>query len=344
MGKGSTEHRKVGVVIGRFQPPHMGHLKLVEEAFTVGRVDEVVVVVGSINQPRTLKNPFTFEERRNMILKGVEEVIPWATVSVVGVPDNAGSDAEWVASIESEVYRATGSDDVILFGHEKDDSSYYLHLFYAWAFVPLKNSTGLNSTDIRKIWFSRHMLDYDLDSLAQSTKKELESLRTEPWYWDLMEEKAFIEDYQKQWSNSPYPPIFSTVDAVIIYRGQVLLIRRGDHPGKGTYALPGGFVGVNETLEAACIREVKEETGLTVSPGPSRVFDRPGRDQRGRIITHAFLIDLDDLDYLLFPRAGDDASEAMWVPFSWITENRHKMYADHVHIIQQMLKENHGSS
>ncbi len=143
------------------------------------------------------------------------------------------------------------------------------------------------------------------------------------------------------WSNAPYPPIFVTVDAIVIQSGHVLLVERKAYPGKGLQALPGGFIRGDESLPAACIRELREETQLKV-PGPvlkgsiraRRVFDAPFRSQRGRTITHGFLIELAPAPQLPKVKGGDDARHAFWLPLAELAPEM--LFEDHYHIIQAM--------
>jgi 8-oxo-dGTP diphosphatase len=102
-----------------------------------------------------------------------------------------------------------------------------------------------------------------------------------------------------------------TVDCVVIdAEGRLLLIRRGNPPHKGKYALPGGFVDVGETVEDACRRELLEETG--VKAGRLQlvgVYSDPSRDPRGHTCSVAFLARI----ARAVPKAGDDAAAAEWV-------------------------------
>jgi bifunctional NMN adenylyltransferase/nudix hydrolase len=124
----------------------------------------------------------------------------------------------------------------------------------------------------------------------------------------------------------------------------VLLIERKFAPGKGLYALPGGFVDGSETIFDSCIRELREETKLKVpekvlrgSNTYSKVFDAPDRSQRGRTITHAFLFELNDSEPLPRVRGSDDAASASWVSFAEIDRMPECFFEDHYHIIQHMI-------
>tara|TARA_B100001540_G_C15809453_1_gene643746 strand:+ start:575 stop:997 length:423 start_codon:yes stop_codon:yes gene_type:complete len=103
----------------------------------------------------------------------------------------------------------------------------------------------------------------------------------------------------------PVTPLL-TVDCVIFESKSVLLIKRRYDPYKNWYALPGGFVDIGETVEEACCRELKEETGLIINPNKLLligVYSDPERDNRFHSASAAFLArpSLDNL------KAGDDA-------------------------------------
>ena len=110
----------------------------------------------------------------------------------------------------------------------------------------------------------------------------------------------------------PRPAV--TVD-IIIFRlsdndPEVLLIKRGNDPYKGHWALPGGFVDKDEPLETAAARELKEETGLTdILLTQMHTFGNPGRDPRGHTVSVVYVGYLTDESTA---RAGDDAAAAEW--------------------------------
>lgn len=111
----------------------------------------------------------------------------------------------------------------------------------------------------------------------------------------------------------PHPAV--TTDAVVFgFDGKalhILLIERGLEPYKGSWALPGGFMKIDETVEECVARELKEETGVeNVYLEQFHVFSEVGRDPRERVVTVAFVALVRKSDYRLL--AGDDAARASW--------------------------------
>lgn len=113
-----------------------------------------------------------------------------------------------------------------------------------------------------------------------------------------------------------YPRPTVTVDVVILTREpkpRVLLIRRKNEPFAGAWAIPGGFVNMDEDLETAARRELIEETGVRVARLEQlHTFGDPGRDPRGRTISVVYMAQLSAAR--LAPRAQDDAAEVGWHP------------------------------
>jgi 8-oxo-dGTP diphosphatase len=120
----------------------------------------------------------------------------------------------------------------------------------------------------------------------------------------------------------PEAPIIG-VGAVVIDRGRVLLVRRGQEPLKGEWSLPGGALELGETLQQGVVREVLEETGVTVVPAAIvEVLDRITQDEvSGRIRYHYVLVDF--VCHLAGGtlRGGSDAEEARWVPREQVHEH-----------------------
>ncbi len=132
---------------------------------------------------------------------------------------------------------------------------------------------------------------------------------------DNLEEKN-EQEFLAKYNASEYNRPSVTVDTVIftVKEGdlQVLLVQRLKHPFKDKWAIPGGFMGINESLEAAARRELEEETGVQeVYLEQLYTFGDPGRDPRTRVITVVYfaLVEARQVRPL---KAGSDAKEARW--------------------------------
>ena len=323
------------VFIGRFQPFHNGHKAVVEAALEQAR--EVVIVVGSSFAARNIRNPFTFEERKAMI----KAVFPTDRVLVVPVSDYPYDDNKWMNAIQTVVDKTIPDiKDVGLIGHSKDSTSYYLEIFPRWKnHVEVGDVSGINATDIRE-----DMMYGDIKAEMmplEAYNKLLQIATDQEWFGSLVQEYKMVKKYKAAWKAAPFPPTFMTVDAVVVQSGHILLVKRGDMPGKGLWALPGGFLNQDETMLDGAIRELKEETRIKV-PVPvlkgsiksSKTFDAPNRSARGRTITQAFFIDLGVGD-LPKVKGSDDAEEAFWVPFNQVKQE--KLFEDHFHIIDNFI-------
>lgn len=328
------------VVIGRFQPFHLAHQQLLEKAFEVA--DRVIVILGSHAAALTSKNPWTSQERVNMIEATLtsEQV---EKISFLPVRDYLYNENAWISEIQQKVKIATrGSKSITLVGHIKDDSSYYLKLFPQWTFTEVKTQLQLSATDIRHTLFTLENMD-NMNLVSKGVHYYLMTWSLTPTYVKLKEEYKYLQDYKKRWSVAPYPVTFITADAVVTMAGHVLVVKRGGNPGKGLYALPGGFVDQNETVFDSCLRELKEETKIKVGLDSlrnhmvsSKVFDHPQRSLRGRTVTHAFHF---ELRMRSFPdvKGSDDAEEAFWMPISEIYSSEAAFFEDHRDIILYFL-------
>ncbi len=139
---------------------------------------------------------------------------------------------------------------------------------------------------------------------------------------DSADERQFLERYRAKDYPRPSVAVDLVIFTIIDAQLRVLLVKRQEHPFKGDWALPGGFVRVGESakdqgedLDAAARRELQEETGLE----PDRVhieqlytFGRAGRDPRMRVITVTYFA-LVRPDLAPFVKAGGDASTAQWM-------------------------------
>jgi 8-oxo-dGTP diphosphatase len=137
------------------------------------------------------------------------------------------------------------------------------------------------------------------------------------------------------------PTFAVTVDVVILTMAagvlHTLLVRRGQEPFRGMWAIPGGFKRPDETLDAAARRELAEETGVDV---PSLLtqfgaYGDPGRDPRTNVVTVGYLAVLRDVGKVV---AGTDASHASLVPVAEILEERVELAFDHLRIVRDAIE------
>ncbi len=341
------------VFIGRFQPFHIGHKFVVDAALE--QAEHVIVLAGSANRSPCLRNPWSFEERRDMIRK----VYPYETgtdrLIVRPLDDTLYNDEAWTSNVQKTVMETVaelGFDrynpaKIGLIGHSKDNTSYYLKLFPQWNSVNVPHEVGVfNATDIRAAYFKgAPTIPHDI--IPKEISAYLKDYMMGEAFRRICAEARWAVDYKASWSSAPFPPTFVTVDNVVVQSGHVLMIRRGGQPGKGLLALPGGFVDHNETLLESAIRELREETRLADKHGPfpmgklkgfmagQGVFDDPKRSVRGYTLTHAFLFRLPPAKSLMEVIGGDDAAEALWVPLGELDPR--DCFEDHYFIINKML-------
>lgn len=348
---GAAPEFDFAVFIGRFQPFHVGHLQVVQEGLR--RAGRLIVLLGSAWQARSPRNPWTHAERERMIRAALpaEDQARLLVSPLMDVPHN---DDAWVRNVQATVAGLVTAHHrsphrkarIALIGHAKDHTGFYLGLFPQWQAIAVPNHRQISATPLRDRLFSdpdapRQLVDEGL--LAPGVGTELAGwIAGAADYAELRDEIAFVRTYRASWANAPYPPTFVTVDAVVVQSGHVLLLERRARPGKGLWALPGGFVAPAERLLDAVLRELREETRLKV-PAPvlrgslrtSRVYDDPHRSARGRTITHAFHFELARQPELPRVKGGDDAARAFWVPLGELDPVR--MFEDHYFILQDLV-------
>ena len=348
------------VFIGRFQPFHKGHLQAVHQAFQQSK--HLIILVGSAFAAPNIRNPFSFEHRRELLSANLNDAGYQNKFTILPISDFYYSDNAWVAQVQQRVQTIVGTNtNIALIGSKKDTTSYYLDLFPKWQFISVEGDFTVNATDIRKALFctlpenaayslknehittaltSSERVSKDVSSV---TLDFLNKFRQTSTYISLREEFAEMNSYKILWGNAPYPPVFVTTDAIVTCCGHVLLVTRKTHPGKGLYALPGGFLNQHEMIEDGCLRELKEETRIKV-PLPvlrgsivdKNVFDHPLRSVRGRTITHAFYIELKDKE-LPKVKGDDDAESAFWMPLSEVFNHPEKFFEDHAQILSSFI-------
>jgi bifunctional NMN adenylyltransferase/nudix hydrolase len=297
------------------------------------------------------------------------------------------SNNTWIKSVQGTVKSAMTSvclqqnitlADVYITGSSRDDSTWYLDAFPQWKknlVQPLQHKPGqsddLSATSVRRVLYESNLTKNDLQSLAAklppSTLQFIETFcRVEPEHMARLRlEYKVIEENKAKWKAAPHKPTFMCADAVIIQSGHVLMIQRANQPGRGLWALPGGYVNQQERVRDAAIREALEETGIRLTTGKNaeeitkrmldgairakEFFDDPGRSERGRTFTMAYLMRLDDTKPLPpvsgqnvphYESNGEEIVEtfaAEWKPLGWVQDHSEQIFEDHEQIIEVMV-------
>ena len=342
---------KVGVFIGRFQPFHAGHAHVIEQA--MAKVDHLIVLIGSAYRARNTRNPFTYQERVDMI----SHTFGWETTKgkllFRGLPDSP-SDDRWEAEVRQKVdttiqeLRQPGvKTEIYLCGQQKDASSYYVTKFPEWEPIGITAPNHLiSATDFRNRYFA-NLPEIVESHLPKGTIDLLKTFYATPEFKWLLDYNKAKRKHDEMWAAAPYANKDVCADAVVVQSGHILLVTRGKFPGKGLLALPGGHVNTDERVRDASVRELREETKISDRSGelpPSmlqsficgeKLYDDPYRSDFGRVISHAFLYRLPDAKPMWKVKGTDDAILAKWYPVSRLTPEL--FHDDHFFVIQDML-------
>jgi bifunctional NMN adenylyltransferase/nudix hydrolase len=331
--------------IGRFQPFHLGHEMVINEALK--QSNRLVILIGSANQPRTPKNPWTYDERVEMIY-GSLSVENRLQVSFEPLHDRPYCEEQWVESVQRLIHKNRhGAKKVSLIGYSKDNSSYYLKKFPQFSpHIEVDSRETINATDLRNAYFNHKFMAGAPLYLPKNVIEFLREFEKSASYDYIVNEQKFLDAHTKMWAFAPYPPTFNTGDAVVIQSGHILLGQRKNAPGMDQWAIPGGYIqGSDKTYEDAAIRELIEETKIDVPESVlrsritnERIFADPDRSLRGRIITGAHLIHLSQHGKGLPKIEGsDDIKKAKWIPFAQFRKMESVMFEDHFHIASYFI-------
>lgn len=334
------------ILIGQFAPLHNGHIALLRCALK--RADRVIVLIGSAGRARNSRHPWTAAEREQMLHAALPAES--ARIRVRPLRDHLYNENAWIAAAQLAVQDALSADGsasqrIGLIGGPESAGVDYLRAFPQWPREEVPLVDGPLAGELRD-----GFLEDSIDGMTKvrahvpdAVADFLVRFRETPAYRSLVDERRFVERYRQGWASTPYPPTFVTVDGVLVHSGHVLLVERGAQPGKGQWALPGGFVSGNERLLDAVLRELREETRLKL-PAPvlrgslraQEAFDHPERSLRGRTITHAFHFEF-QAGELPPVKGGDDAAKARWFPLSELRAMESQIYEDHFYIIERFI-------
>lgn len=310
--------RALAACAGDFAFVSNGDVAVLRQALDIASA--CLVLVGSAHQARSARNPFTWEERADLIRAALGDAATRLQIEPLRERHDEAANEE---AVRAALARHGGSSQGTMLRAADEGEALQAALFSAATpQAALAAVAALVPASTRE-WLS-----------AWVGCAEYQRLREE-WQQIAFEKKA--------WSVAPYPVVLVTVDVVVRAAGHVLLIRRGRPPGKGLRALPGGFLEPSESVYDSAVRELVEETRFELDAKAMRsalrgvkVFDHPRRSQRGRVITHAHYFDLGDRP-LTRVVGSDDAAAAEWVPLSHLAAMEAQFLDDHFHILDHFL-------
>jgi bifunctional NMN adenylyltransferase/nudix hydrolase len=311
---------KTGIFIGRFQPVHQGHVHAL--GIAASQVDKLYILVGSANQCRSIRNPWTFQERSSM-LRAKLHASRITNFEVIPLNDYRYSNTQWMSDVRATAEHYDMGTPT-LFGHMKEGND-YLTWFPDWKFKSIEAEYAVDATGIRNRMFD--LKDPDMPATVQ-----------DDW--------AFYQKEKVTFANYPFPETlnFNCSDAILECQGHVLLIQRKFAPGRGAWALPGGFRNQRETFLDCAIRELIEETNVRVpekvlrgSIVKTELFDDPSRSFGIPRNTMAVYMRINPNPDFSLPRANgaDDAALCKWVPLTDAL-NTIEMYDDHKDILSKV--------
>lgn len=343
-----THPTMLGMLIGRFQGYHNQHHRLLKKAAIEN--DRLVVLIGSTNCRSSLDNPFSYEERVEMIQANIDADPELDKCHIEFRPLNDYGDNEvWAQQVRFIVADQGEYTTRTLYGCNKDASSFYLEMFPDYKLSLVELESKFSATDLREAWIGLgQCVGYFMTQSGEIPKATINWLEEREFDSNLQAEWEYYDKENKKFKDYPYPETlnFSCGDAVVYCHGKILMIKRKHNPGKGCWALPGGFKNRNETFFQAAIRELDEETGIALTSVAvmscligQKLFDEPKRSYGIPRSTLAVYFDISKL----FPDgsfpatlAADDAAEVNWIDVSEIEVMR-EIFDDHRFIISATL-------
>jgi bifunctional NMN adenylyltransferase/nudix hydrolase len=342
----------VAILIGRFAPCSRSHLDVLRAALSAYRL--LIVVIGSAFQAPSPRNPFTWQQRADMIglcLADDEQT----RVRFVPVRDHH-SDDRWAAEVGKRVFEqvdGTSQKRLTIVNPEPDEADgiafEWPRIFPRWGYQPLRlqqhREPLVDAGTIRNVLFSleSEARTAALSFLKYAVPDEVRHYLSAWWELPLRDRLAAETDWLRQYRQRWPAEQAMTVDAVVTCSNHVLLIERGEGAGAGLFALPGGFLEKNERFYEGAKRELREETGLgyigdglDVAFARAEVFDRPDRSLRARIVTVAHLFEL-KVTPLPDVQGRDDARHALWVPTEDLVGMEERFFEDHFQILDHFL-------
>jgi bifunctional NMN adenylyltransferase/nudix hydrolase len=342
---------------GRMRPPTEPHLKNIRACLLSGQY--AFIFVGSAFEAPHFKNPHTFDEVVGMI-RGSLTPAENDRVYIFPVEDRE-SNLQWVRDVQRITTREAANlklghePRIALVGYAKDGTSYYLKMFPEWGAVATQAVLGeqelpVSATDIRHSIYDAEDPAAQVELLYRSEPQVIPQgtyVFLRQWVhtaqFELMraEYKFMVKEYLPLFPKNPFtddPQQFPCADGFMYHAGSVCLVQRGQMPGLGLWASPGGHKRAYQTFEEAMLDEVNQETQildlndwltrdmLASFIRGEKMLDNPWRSNREVTFSMAYGLVIP----AHYPRpaikGADDARQARW----WNTDEvvRSMMFED----------------
>lgn len=254
------------VYVGRFQPPHAAHAGSAAQALgALGPGGRLLVLLGSANLARSVRNPFTPAERASLFRLALEEAgADAARVVFRPLPDRFDA-SRWAADVRAEAGEVFGEGArLALVGLEKDASSAYLRWFPGWARLEVAPTPGLNATDLRAALFTGQPLPV---GVSPAVARRLAAFTRTPTAARLRREWAAVEE----WRAASAPVLLHERRWLHVEGERVWLAHRAGPIGQGLWELPGEVLAPGEEV-----------------PAGGHLFDHPARALVTPSVAHVF--------------------------------------------------------
>lgn len=320
-----------GVFTLRGQILHNGHLSCLDKLFELA--DFGMIFIGSTNSPITANNSFNYAQRKAVIEEIIETRFPNRTYKIFPLNDYIYDNYRWKDQItdQTSIFR---SEDVCMIGGSKGE--WYFNLFSEFdKFVPDFNDPSLHATTLRKEYFIDGIIN--LTKMPKITADYLAHIYDTEQYHYVRNEMLRIKELNDTYGKGP----FTTVDNVCIWRNKILLVQRKNHPGKGLWAIAGGYLdATDESVMHGAYRELIEETQANITfeqynsfVKDVKYFNNPSRSVVAHINTHAHYVVIPD-EIEMVVEGADDAAVAEWKDMEFVENNPTLFYDDHRSIIE----------
>lgn len=330
----NVQKQKLGVVIGRFQPLHNGHIDIIARALE--QCEKVLVLISSATESPNYRSPLPSGTRRDMIIEEFKDPKNLVLLPLRDFP----TDDEWIQEVIGFVNSfEENPSKVTLYTSEKDAAFYQTSFVYSTS-VAKKEEDEIDDEAIRKLMYE----DFQIPSalVPTSVHKTLTTFIASPEFTRLTNEYQQCKGREAEGllAHAYSNPVEPVAHALVIHKGKILLVKRAGVRGHGQLALPGGFIERHETTREAAVRELKEETGLDLTTVramevASAVEENlNGLSTRTIGINYAYLID--DAEEITLELDLDEVLDAQWHSFDSVVNEKVPLFYNHLTVIRRL--------